>query len=687
MCEMQAEAVSKSGAPCRRVLVFRAAEDAARTAQALTEAGYSPVIEPLFTIVASREAAPSGTFDATLLASAHAVPFLSAMRELPVFAVGSQTAKAAREAGHHIVHAAEGDRWALVRLVRGHAPPKARLLAVIGQDRHEDWLQALADDGYVVSTWTAYQAVMAERLPVNVEALMASPASVLHEMSALHFSARSAAAFATLAEAAGVAGAARQLNHIAVSDNVAAPLAAAGCERLHVARTPDMAGMLDALRRCHARPDGISRVHDQAASYRNPERRVVEGAMSALEMDRVTSKASVPAEDVAKAEPSGVGPDANTGAATPVDGVPARPDTLPPQDVSSDQPPSVDVAPMQNPAPRRAGPGWGGLILSGVLGGIVGAGGVYEAQNMFGSGQEAPRAAASGTATTSSATEQRVAALEARLSQAQDQAAKAMTAAEAASRKVEAVAAAMPAAGGAPVQSGNGQAATANLAGANLATAPEIKALAERLARLETGSAQSGAAAEAILPRLAGLEAATRNIGIPSAQASAATQLLLVDRIRLGLDAGQGIDANVRGLAAAGVPADRLAAIATMGARPGATRAALQAEFARARRALSEDNAAAPASWSDKALALAGRIVTVQRIDATGPVTPPVLAARIEAALASRDFAAAHAAWKALPEPNRRASEALGAALGARADADAALAGIDAAAVAALTAR
>ena len=110
-------------------------------------------------------------------------------------------------------------------------------------------------------------------------------------------------------------------------------------------------------------------------------------------------------------------------------------------------------------------------------------------------------------------------------------------------------------------------------------------------------------------------------------------------------------------------------------------------ELARQRRAMSEDSAAAPAGWGDKALALAGRIVSVQRIDATGPATPPVLVARIEAALASGDFVAANAAWKALPEPNRRASAGFGASLNARADADSALSGIDAAAVAALTAR
>jgi uroporphyrinogen-III synthase len=675
---MQGEAGSMTASSGLRVLVFRAAADAARTAHVLVEAGYKPVTAPLFTIVPTGEVAPPGPFDAILLASAHAVPFADPMRDLPVFAVGSQTAKAATAAGHGPVHVADGDRWALSRLIRDHVPPKARLLAVLGRDRHEDWLEALAGDGFGVIVWTAYEARLADRLPETVETLLASPRLAQDRLSALHFSARSAAGFIELAQAGPAKGAMGLINHVVMSEEVARPLVAAGCHRIFVAAAADMPGMLAALKRAVVQPEAISAVVDKAPSYRNPAQRAVEGARSASEMDRVTSKASGPAADVAMLQPQGEMPHSIQEVQVSAEPEQAHQRHAPLPESTADDAAAGDAMAPPIPAPRRSAPGWGGLILSGVLGGIVGAGGVYEAQNLFGARQASPSATAASTA----AAEQRLAAIEAGLSQAQDQAVKAAAAAEAASRKMEIVAAAAPAAGSVPSQPGTSQPGATSLAAAT-----EVKALTERLGRLEEGSAQSGAAADAVLPRLAGLEAAARSIGTPSAQASAATQLLLVDRVRHGLETGQGIEPNVRGLAAAGVTADRLAPLATMAARPVATRATLRDELGRLRREMSQDSAAAPASWSDKALALAGRIVSVQKIDATGPATPPVLVARIETALASGDFAAANAAWKALPEPNRRASAGFGASLNARADADAALAGIDAAAVAALTAR
>ena len=557
---MQAETGSITASSGLRVLVFRAAEDAGRTAHALEKAGYRPVIAPLFTIVASGEEAPAGEYDAILLASAHAVPFLSSMRDLPVFAVGKHTAKVARSAGHDKVHVADGDRWALARLIRDHALPKARLLAVLGRDRHEDWLETLAADGFAVTVWTAYEAALADRLPVVSEVLLVSPTLARDRLSALHFSARSASGFIELAKAATASGATASLSHVVMSDDVARPLIAAGCTRIFVAETPDMAGMLAALERAVTQPEAISTVIGMEASYRNPQRRVVEGSGNALEMDRVTSKASGPAADVAGVQPHGDVPHSVPEMLVSAVAEPPRPEPVPLQENTADEAASAGATVLPNPAPRRTGPGWGGLILSGVLGGIVGAGGVYEAQNLLGAPVATPPVVNSSTA----ATEQRLGALEAGLLQAQDQAAKAAAAAEAASRKAESAAVAAPASGLPANQPATNQPGINQALLASPAAAAEIKALAERLGKLEAGSAQSGAAVEAVLPRLAGLEAAARNIGTPSAQASAATQLLLVDRIRNGLETGQGIDANIRGLAAAGVPPDRLAAIATM---------------------------------------------------------------------------------------------------------------------------
>ena len=85
-----------------RVFVFRPRPDAERTARAIAEHGFEPVVAPLFEVIRLTDAAPEGAFDALVLTSGNGVPALvdgpATWRDLPVFTVGSRTAAKVREA-------------------------------------------------------------------------------------------------------------------------------------------------------------------------------------------------------------------------------------------------------------------------------------------------------------------------------------------------------------------------------------------------------------------------------------------------------------------------------------------------------------------------------------------------------------------------------------------------------------
>jgi hypothetical protein len=88
--------------------------------------------------------------------------------------------------------------------------------------------------------------------------------------------------------------------------------------------------------------------------------------------------------------------------------------------------------------------------------------------------------------------------------------------------------------------------------------------------------------------------------------------------------------------------------------------------------------------WTDRLARMAERVVTVRAVDDPSGTGVPALVGRIEAALARGAFAAAVAAWDALPEPSRALSAAWGEELKRRAAAEAAARAVSADAIAAL---
>ncbi len=229
-----------------RLLVTRAAADAARTAERLAALGHEAVVAPVIALVPTGAPPPAGSFDAVLLTSAHAAPALAHLdrKDLPVFAVGSRTAAAAREAGLRDVREAAGDAAALAAvLVRRALPPGARLLHAAGRDRKAEPEASLEGAGYGVAVWEVYAA----------ESLPALPPRIRDELrtggldGALHYSRRSAEILLALARAEGLLDALLPLTHLCLSEDVAAPLRAAFAARIRVGERPEERFLLAAI--------------------------------------------------------------------------------------------------------------------------------------------------------------------------------------------------------------------------------------------------------------------------------------------------------------------------------------------------------------------------------------------------------------------------------------------------------
>jgi uroporphyrinogen-III synthase len=104
------------------VLVLRPEPGAGRTARRLAAMGLAPIVYPLFAVEAADWVPPDpGAFDAILMTSANAArlggPGLACLHDLPVYAVGAATARAALDAGFGTVNEGGGDVAATVPLL------------------------------------------------------------------------------------------------------------------------------------------------------------------------------------------------------------------------------------------------------------------------------------------------------------------------------------------------------------------------------------------------------------------------------------------------------------------------------------------------------------------------------------------------------------------------------------------
>ncbi|CCD94158.1 putative UROPORPHYRINOGEN-III synthase [Bradyrhizobium sp. ORS 375] len=171
----------------------------------------------------------------------------SALLGLPLFAVGDQTAAAAREAGFTNVISAAGDAAALRETIAtsGVIGPGSTLLYLAGADISRDLAAELAARGFEVITQTVYRMAQVASLPREVcEAFAANAVQAV-----LHYSRRSAAAFVAAIRAEGVEISALAVPHGCLSANVAEVLREAGATQVTIPAHPDENEMLKGLTR------------------------------------------------------------------------------------------------------------------------------------------------------------------------------------------------------------------------------------------------------------------------------------------------------------------------------------------------------------------------------------------------------------------------------------------------------
>lgn len=650
-----------------RVLVFRPQPDAERSAQALRDRGQKPIVAPLFTVVPSAEAPPEGPFDALVLTSANAVPALAkapqAWREaLPAFCVGTRTANAAREAGF-AAHNAKGNRADLSVLIRRELPPARKLLLVAGHDRHEDLPEQLRAAGHEVTIWTAYEAKAVETLP---EAAAEALRSGLVD-AALHYSPRSAQVFLDLAGKAGLAEQAQALPQLALSAEIAAPLITAGADTVLVAEHPEEAALFAALDQLPARIllNGNAKEAPTAASgsETGSDGMTAESSSEQSPASKRRSRSGrtpptieLAAEPATTPEAAAEAPTATSTAAGAETAEAAAAAVLPTEALAEEfSPPPVPEQQRRYALPTVA--------LAGLAGGVVGAGFVLLALQLAGPDQGARLAELS----------RRVETL-----QAQGAALPNRAALEAVDRKASA------AAESAAKASSEAQANAARLAELAKAQPGTAAGDAATIARADSNAQAAREAASALTQRVAAVETTARSAALPTRQALAAARIVLAERIRTAIAEGRPFQQDVAALGFGGLPAEQLAPLNAVAATGTATRDALLAQFKSHRALFARETASAASDWQGKLVGLASRIVTIRPVGDSGASDPATLPIRLENALVQNDIAAAATLWGELPEPARRDSGSFGAALRARAAAEAALARIASEAVAAL---
>jgi uroporphyrinogen-III synthase len=230
-----------------RLLITRPATEGARTAAALQSQGHEILLAPLLRIEWLAADFGPGPWDGVIMTSANAARALGEhprgdeLLALKLFAVGRNTAQAARDCGFRDVVSADGDVSDLLDLLTRSPARTGRLLYLAGVDRTLDLSAPLAPTGTLIDTVVIYRAVAETRLPNEVEA-----AFVAQQIDGvLHFSPRTAAAF--IAAAAPVAPRALALPQFCLSAAVAKPLHAAGARDLRIAARPDEAALLELI--------------------------------------------------------------------------------------------------------------------------------------------------------------------------------------------------------------------------------------------------------------------------------------------------------------------------------------------------------------------------------------------------------------------------------------------------------
>ena len=213
-----------------RLLVTRPEPDATRTAEALVALGHTPILCPMLDIVREPPRPLPAKCQAIAATSANAIralaahPDVSAVRNLPLFAVGDRSAVEARRAGFAGARSAGGGLPELCGMIVADLDPAdGPILYAAGDVQSGDLAADLGAAGFTVATEILYRSVARPRLSEEAVAALRSGGVD----GVLLFSARSAEAFVGALAADGLSPLPDTVSAFALSEQAAAPLAGA----------------------------------------------------------------------------------------------------------------------------------------------------------------------------------------------------------------------------------------------------------------------------------------------------------------------------------------------------------------------------------------------------------------------------------------------------------------------------
>jgi uroporphyrinogen-III synthase len=229
-----------------RILVTRPREEGEKIARRLAAMGHQTLLAPLLS-VKFLDGAPLDLagIQAVLVTSANGVRALARRtpnRHAAIFAVGPQSAAAAREAGFLRVQSASGDAAALAQaVVRGADPAAGILLHASSEEAGNALCERLTARGFQTRREVLYRMEKAARLPPQaVDAIRQGEVG-----AALFFSPQSAALFAECVTRDGLST--DRLIAICISANTAAALEKLTFAEIRIAAAPNQDALLTRL--------------------------------------------------------------------------------------------------------------------------------------------------------------------------------------------------------------------------------------------------------------------------------------------------------------------------------------------------------------------------------------------------------------------------------------------------------
>lgn len=224
------------------ILVTRPEAEARAMVDALAALGHRATVAPLLDIALETPAIDPDGAQALVLTSRNAVralvqhPQRDRLTALPVFAVGTATAAAARKAGFQVALTGGSNGAALADLIATSIDPRqGDLIHLSGETIAFDLAAALVPRGFRVRRIVVYRSMAVAALPEAVRGDLAAG----RFDAVILMSPRTARTWIDRISSPELADLARRLIHLCLSDAVATPVRAFGCAHVRVASQPN----------------------------------------------------------------------------------------------------------------------------------------------------------------------------------------------------------------------------------------------------------------------------------------------------------------------------------------------------------------------------------------------------------------------------------------------------------------